>query len=80
MPPSYDTYLPRLGRSWRNLALVSLTLTSCSGLMAVCFWTFRGDFDPGWWLPNLFLLIYPLWFIDNIYRPVYFALEEDCLW
>jgi len=51
------------GRRWRGLALVSLVLTSCAGLMAVSFWTLRADFDPAWWLPNLFLLIYPLWFL-----------------
>jgi hypothetical protein len=42
------------------LALVSLTLTSCSGLMAVAFWTLRADWSVAWWVPNLFLLLYPL--------------------
>lgn len=45
------------------MTLISLTLTSCSGLMAVAFWTLRADFDPAWWLPNLFLLLYPLPFL-----------------
>ncbi|MBW1760639.1 MAG: DUF5360 family protein [Deltaproteobacteria bacterium] len=62
--------LARRGLSWRNLALVSLVLTSCSGLMAVSFWTLRSEFDPAWWLPNLFLLLYPLWFLPRLVRAV----------
>jgi hypothetical protein len=51
---------------WRPLALISLTLTLCSGLQAVAFWALRGDYDPVWWVPNLFLLIYPLFFIPAL--------------
>jgi hypothetical protein len=54
---------------WRELALVSLVLTSCSGLQAVAFWTLRADFDLTWWLPNLYLLIYPLAFIPRFLLP-----------
>ncbi|MER7133758.1 DUF5360 family protein [Streptosporangium saharense] len=43
-----------------QLMLVSLVLTSASGLMAVAFWTLRGDFSPAWWIPNLYLLLFPL--------------------
>ena len=63
--------LAKRGLSWRDLALVSLVLTSCSGLMAVSFWTLRSDFDPAWWLPNLFLLLYPLWFLPGLIRERY---------
>lgn len=49
-------------RAWEPLALVSLALTFCSGLQAVAFWALRGDFDLTWWLPNLFLVVYPLGF------------------
>lgn len=42
------------------LMLVSLVLTSASGLMAIAFWTLRGDFSPLWWAPNLYLLVFPL--------------------
>ena len=56
------------GQSWSNLALVSLVLTSCSGLMALSFWALCADFDPAWWLPNLFLLLYPLWFLPALLR------------
>jgi Family of unknown function (DUF5360) len=51
---------------WRSLALVSLVLTLSSGLNAIAFWTIRGDFDLTWWLPNLYLMIYPLFFIPGL--------------
>ncbi len=44
----------------RPLITVSLTLTSTAGLQAVAFWALRGDFSLTWWLPNLFLLLFPL--------------------
>lgn len=50
---------------WRQLALLSLTLTFCSGLQAIVFWTIRLDFDLVWWIPNLYLLVYPLFFIKS---------------
>jgi hypothetical protein len=33
--------------------------------MAVVFWAIRGDFELAWWVPNLFLLVYPLFFIGR---------------
>jgi len=45
------------------LALISLCLTTASGFQAISYWAFRRDFDPLWWTPNLFLLIYPWFFI-----------------
>jgi hypothetical protein len=48
--------------------VVSLTLTMCSGLQALAFRALRADFDPLWWMPNLFLLLYPLFFIPTILR------------
>ena len=63
----YSLYLWRKGdRTWHFLALISLVLTSCSGLQAITFWSLRADFDVTWWLPNLFLLIYPLFFIPQL--------------
>ncbi|MGV9306983.1 DUF5360 family protein [Nonomuraea sp. NPDC003727] len=55
-------WLLRGGRRRRGepLMLVSLVLTMASGLMAVAFWTLRGDFSPAWWIPNLYLLLFPL--------------------
>ncbi len=52
--------------SWQNMARISLSLTFCSGLQAISFWVIRSDFDPAWWLPNLFLMIYPLFFISKL--------------
>lgn len=51
---------------WKPFALISLTLTFCSGLQAIVFWTIKLDFDPIWWLPNLYLLLYPLFFIPSL--------------
>ena len=53
---------------WPALTLVSLTLTFCSGLMALAFWALRRDFDVAWWLPNAFLLLYPLLFFRPVLR------------
>lgn len=50
---------------WRSLALVSLVLTFCSGLQAIAFWVIRNDFNLSWWVPNLFLLLYPLFYIPG---------------
>ena len=62
-------WLQRRGdRRWPALTLVSLTLTSCSGLMALAFWALRRDFDVTWWLPNAFLLVYPLFFAGRVMR------------
>ncbi|CAH0994156.1 hypothetical protein EMA8858_00263 [Emticicia aquatica] len=54
--------------SWEKIALISLVLTFCSGLQAISFWIIRKDFDITWWLPNLFLMIYPLFFIYKILK------------
>lgn len=48
------------------LALVSLVATSASGLLAIAFFALRRDFAPGWWAPNLALLLYPVPFIRSL--------------
>ncbi len=53
---------------WQSLTLISLVLTFCSGLQAISFWVLRSDFDISWWLPNLFLLLYPLFFIPGFIK------------
>ena len=54
----------RRGRNeWLALALISLCLTFSAGLMALSFWGLRRDFEIGWWLPNLYILIWPLMLI-----------------
>ena len=53
--------LHRRNRSnWLPWALVSLVLTFCSGLQALSYWAFAADFALAWWVPNAFLLLYPL--------------------
>jgi hypothetical protein len=51
-----------------RLVLVSLVLTVSSGLNALSFWTFRGEFDVTWWLANGFLLLWPLPFLIRLLR------------
>ena len=58
----------RTDRPWHGLALISLTLTMCAGAMAIGFWAVLGDFDPGWWLPNLVMLLGPLIWLPGIAR------------
>jgi hypothetical protein len=58
----------RRGRAWEGLALLSLAFTSASGLNALAFWVIRREFDPTWWLPNLYLLLYPLAYIPGLLR------------
>ncbi|HMV43787.1 MAG TPA: DUF5360 family protein [Leptospiraceae bacterium] len=74
-----DLFIPLTGLSslfyikknpflFERLALISLLFTSISGLQAVSFWTIRSDFDPNWWIPNLYLLLYPLYFIYRLLK------------
>lgn len=53
---------------WKIWATVSLTLTFCAGIMAISYWTLTGDFDPSWWIPNLFLMFWPLPFLVQLAR------------
>ncbi len=53
---------------WRPLALISLVLTFSSGLNAIAFWVIRGDFEPTWWIPNLYLMLYPLFFLPKLLK------------
>ena len=52
--------------NWKPIALISLVFTFCSGLQAISFWIIRWDFDLIWWVPNLFLLVYPVFFIPQL--------------
>jgi hypothetical protein len=54
--------------NWKMIALISLAFTSASGLQAIAFWAIRVDFDWTWWLPNLYLLLYPPFFIVALLR------------
>lgn len=53
---------------WRGVVLVSLVLTFCAGLQAISFWAIQGQFDLAWWLPNLFLMLYPPFFVPGLLR------------
>ncbi|MNZ82790.1 hypothetical protein D3C78_1014970 [compost metagenome] len=53
---------------WSPLCLISLALTFCSGLQAIAFWAIRGDFDWLWWVPNVFLMIYPAVYIVDLMK------------
>jgi hypothetical protein len=62
-------YLYRLYReSWKSYALISLVLTFCSGIQAIAYWAFIKDFDLTWWAFNLYLMIYPLFFITLLIK------------
>lgn len=52
----------------RSLVLVSLALTASSGLNALSFWVFRGEFDALWWAANGFLLLWPLPYLVRLLR------------
>jgi hypothetical protein len=56
----------RSHKAWLPLSLVSLCLTFCAGLQAISFWAIRGDFDLWWWIPNTFLMVYPLIFLPRL--------------
>lgn len=43
-----------------TLLALSLALTATAGGMAVAYFAHRGQADPGWLVPNLALLLFPL--------------------
>lgn len=51
---------------WKPLALISLLLTMVAGLMAVGYWALLGEFDPSWFLPNLALVVWPMFFLPRL--------------
>jgi len=51
---------------WMALALISLALTFCAGLMAISFWIFKGEFNAGWWIPNLLLMAAALYWLPKL--------------
>jgi len=53
---------------WRIWAAISMTLTVAAGLMAISYWFIVRDFDLAWWIPNLFLMIWPIPFLVNLGR------------
>lgn len=53
---------------WKPLALISLVLTVVAGGMAVTYWAILRQFDLVWFLPNLLLVLWPLFFIPRLVR------------
>ncbi len=51
-----------------TMALISLIMTFCAGLQALSFWVLSGDFSWIWWIPNVFLVLYPIPFILFIFN------------
>ena len=51
---------------WRPLTIISLVLTMTAGGMAVTYWAILGEFDPSWFLPNLALLVWPMFFLPGL--------------
>jgi Family of unknown function (DUF5360) len=58
----------RRGKPWRHLTIVSLVLTMVAGGMAVSYWTLTGEIDWSWYGANLFLLVWPLFFLPGLLR------------
>ena len=59
-------HIANRGEQWRSSALISITLTFCAGFLALSFWTFQRSFDLGWWVPNLFLMLWPLFMLQSL--------------
>lgn len=53
---------------WQLLTVISLVLTVTAGAMAVAYWAVAKDFSLSWWLPNLFLILWPLPFLTQMLR------------
>jgi Family of unknown function (DUF5360) len=53
-------------RRWLPIAIISLCFTFVAGLMAIGYWVLLQEFDPSWFLPNLALVIWPLFFIPRL--------------
>ncbi|MFM2410687.1 MAG: hypothetical protein RL481_1515 [Pseudomonadota bacterium] len=51
---------------WQPVALLSLALTFCAGLMAISYWILIGYYDLSWWLPNLALMAAALWWTPKL--------------
>lgn len=58
----------RRGKPWRHLAIISLVLTMVAGGMAVSYWTLIGEIYWSWYGANLFLLIWPVFFLPGLLR------------
>jgi len=53
---------------WKTYAIVSLVLTMTAGGMAVSYWTLLSEFELSWFIPNLLLLVWPMFFLPGLIR------------
>ncbi|MFD3707128.1 DUF5360 family protein [Nocardia sp. NPDC058658] len=60
--------LGRRSASSMLLIVVSLSLTSAAGLMALNFYVIRGEYSLMWWIPNLWLFAFPVVALVGIIR------------
>lgn len=56
------------GRGNRGLLIISSTLTSVAGGMAIAFWSIQGFFNLGWWTPNIFLFASGLTILSKLLK------------
>ena len=52
--------------SWRALAILSLAFTFAAGGMAISYWAILGEWDPFWFLSNLLIMVWPLFFLPGL--------------
>ncbi|WP_410876113.1 DUF5360 family protein [Nocardia sp. A7] len=52
-----------------QVIVVSLALTAAAGLMALNFYVIRGDYSLMWWIPNMWLFLFPVAALATIVRP-----------
>lgn len=53
---------------WKPLAIVSLVLTMTAGGMAIGYWIILSEYDPSWFIPNLLLFLWPIFFLPKLIR------------
>jgi hypothetical protein len=51
-----------------GLLIISSTLTSVAGGMAIAFWSIQGFFNLGWWAPNIFLFAFGLTILGKLLK------------
>jgi hypothetical protein len=53
---------------WRPLAILSLAFTIAAGAMAVSYWALLQEWNPSWFVTNLTLVIWPLFYLPGLVR------------
>ena len=51
-----------------KLAIISLSMVFCAGIMALSFWTLTDDYSISWWVANLYLAIPSVYFLYKLLR------------